>query len=723
MANTVTAYPVVLDNYTTLNSGNYLRAVPENFKDAFEPHIREKERSSLSGSNLDEVYRKQFPTPIPTGNFCYTDKPLYIQTTTRQNSEGKYRTEIRVRSEGHIRQFGNAVEDKFNELSSESGIDIEEKAWKLAEFMVSNLPQEHQGSVAPYANHFIQQIAPRKNCLAYAFTNQGKYRANHDRDTSASYALFIDHDKPLQWKLPRVTEFSDNSTPASPEVRAEYTKLRDYVREQVAPLFTACWIGDGTLRYTQPIEIDLSPWVEIEQEKTVAKSAPLNSISTPISTPPDSQTQRMATVQFREHMFTSTRSQRGYFTVTGLKGFDPKFVTALEYNGFYPNSGALPCNEKELEGTGKTYPIAFSHRILDGHHVFCHGVYLGRDRHSRSARFGNYLAHSLITQTTKTSPPLYVWPLLEKMEWKKGLTDEEDSELGGDVSKREVPVRELDLTPDTQRYLEETRAFLAEDPTRVEKLKEIIASTIEGKRTAIVDDPNNLLMYTKIFSLAFHPYLVETLEFSSYHNNPQHKGKLQFFGLTKEDDLSILKDEPDVTVISGRAMQNAYANAMIDIFQNGDAHQYDTFTKQFAKCKTVQDLKTFTKSSGMGATVSPPVPPSSPPLKPQPAAKPDTLATSSPPASDTKASSQQDTDEKPNNTLPIAGLVGATALIGGGIYSATQDNKKQETKPDEKAPKCSGISFTTGALITLGVALGAWAFYALSKNKQQVNAR
>ena len=288
----------------------------------------------------------------------------------------------------------------------------------------------------------------------------------------------------------------------------------------------------------------------------------------------------MNKISFLQHTYTSSERVGEYGTYQYSRALSPDFIQKLDKLGHYTAPNNLPSNP---QGRENEYPIAFYQSVVEGKNVFCRTQYIGRDRHSRTGRMGNYFAHSLV-QTDNT--PLSIWQLLDEINWQKGISSNEKPLII--ESYDELPP--FDNNPKTSQYLDETRLFLAQEPNRSGKLAEMIDKIIEGSRFVIIDKPDNLLMWVKVLSLALPPQLVQKLSFSSYHFNPVRTA-FNIVGMTPDNDY----DESDLisggfSIIKGNSVSlRAYAKTMVTILKSANKDNYDTFIAHFQYFPHISD--------------------------------------------------------------------------------------------------------------------------------------
>jgi hypothetical protein len=309
----------------------------------------------------------------------------------------------------------------------------------------------------------------------------------------------------------------------------------------------------------------------------------------------------MEKVQFQEHIYTSSKARAGYYTFQKSEEISKELTEKLKSNANYSSIVDLSEKYKTAEEIEEHFPVDFSYRVIDDKHVIARSEYLGRDRHSRSignrpTRTGNCMSHSLVTDDLKGAS---LWQIMEEIPWKRRLTDEEDNTKNPAPFHipEDSPSGSLEINPQTAGYLEETKAFLAKGDNAA-KMKEIIAKTLKGEKMVIVDGKEDLIQWMKIFTLSFPPHLTHELSFSAYRKD-LNGSQFNLTGTIPENkkELKALKNRP---IVEGKAVENAYADAILDVFQNKGEAEYQALMTQTEQAKSLAELENFQRE------VSPP---------------------------------------------------------------------------------------------------------------------
>ena len=508
-----------------------------------------------------------------------SDDPSYPKTRnikifTRKTDEGKYLTKFEIPSQANIRHFGKDAITKYEELMVDANLSTEQKKDQFNKFIfdkVKQSPSERYDVEKAYNMEDQTSAENARKALPNAFEGRYEkdlallYNARGRRPGSLSAGILIEHDEPLEWK--------DDIPP--PELVNE-------IQELVSPIVRRTWYEPPEIaqqrlvEYTQPVDLDLSKWVDIKQEKTVEQE--------------QIKAGSADTVEFLEHIHTSSRLRQGFRTFQHSSEIDKELSRELALNGNYKAIHEIDLKCKMPGDRKKLLPVDFSYKMIDGKQVFCRSEYLGLDRHSYPPRTGNYYAHSLIPQSNE---PISFWQMVDEAPWTRELTDEQDNYAN--PVPLEIPTNEpkprLSSAPKTAQYLQETKEFLAQGDNAA-RMKEIIANAIEGKKMVVVDNPQELTMWMKIFSISFPPHLMKELSFSSCRQDLR-RSTFDLTGTAPENvtALDALKQNSEKMRISGKGVKSEYADQILDIFQNHGEQEYNAFMDRLKNVDKVKNLK------------------------------------------------------------------------------------------------------------------------------------
>jgi len=236
---------------------------------------------------------------------------------------------------------------------------------------------------------------------------------------------------------------------------------------------------------------------------------------------------------FLQHLYTSSRAQRGYFTIRKSAQLDnkPKLVDELERNGLYQLPDQLPyrpddkSDEAEFEKELKKYPVQFHiYRLKDGTRVFCRSVYRGRDNHSRE-RYGNYFAHSL-NLAKGDEDQILPCAVYNTCDWKYRLRNEDD-EIGNPELNPQINELHLSLDANPAAWLSQFDFLFSENrlgQKRLQRFAKIIDWMLDDEqqkhKIVIADEPQYLPYWVFALTLAFPPRLYKHLNFNSFSAQP-----------------------------------------------------------------------------------------------------------------------------------------------------------------------------------------------------------
>jgi GTPase-associated protein 1, N-terminal domain type 2/GTPase-associated protein 1, middle domain len=277
----------------------------------------------------------------------------------------------------------------------------------------------------------------------------------------------------------------------------------------------------------------------------------------------------MSEIYFWQHIYTSSRKVREYGTYFVSSGLAEKthFVERLEKIGNYTHPQKLS-SSPDVAGRDK-YPIAFIHDKVDGHSIFCKSSYIGRDKHSRMGRMGNFIAHSWIQQSNESLP---IWALVEDSRWRQQLDDAETEPIS------EAITWTFDEASSLVGMMSKLRLFV-EKPTNKEKLYQLIDCVLENKRVLITDHSESLLEWIQLLTFVFPKHLVQNLTFSSYQCYPL-KTMYQVVGITFDNqyDAEALRNAGFQLLHGNVTSKYLYTTWFVDeILLKGDIQRYQTF--------------------------------------------------------------------------------------------------------------------------------------------------
>lgn len=283
----------------------------------------------------------------------------------------------------------------------------------------------------------------------------------------------------------------------------------------------------------------------------------------------------MEVIQFAQHIYTSSKTLGEHGTYQYSKTLSKEAVEKLEKIGNYVAPQNLPSNPVSAGGIHK-YPIAFIHALMDDKHVFSRVNYLGRDRHSRTGRMGNFFAHNLVQSSGDAFP---MWSLFLHGAWQTAITDEEKGRLH--------PVQELKFQHQASHLLgclTEVSSFLNESD-RKQKAYQLIDAILNQKRVLIIDTPDALTNWGKVLTVAFPDHLMRQVTFSTYQCYPL-RCDYQVVGITPENQFSEkdLSDDGFLILGGGGQPLHSYTLKIIDILTQTEPNnsKYESFLAYFA---------------------------------------------------------------------------------------------------------------------------------------------
>ena len=229
-----------------------------------------------------------------------------------------------------------------------------------------------------------------------------------------------------------------------------------------------------------------------------------------------------------QHIFTSSQALRGYFTIRVSKEInEPKLINELESSSSYKLPDHMSSNPSEEER--KEYPIQLNiYRLGNGKRVFSRSVYRGRDNHSRSGRYGNYYAHSLILSNPDESnaPP---YAIFEKAHWKEYLAHEDDVEYSTELDPI-IESQSIEIDTDPSAWFSILTSFFYEEQVLNENrlnhfihiIDFMLSDAFPEQKIVIADDPKLLNQWFYVLTFVFPVRLYKNINFTSFSAQPEN---------------------------------------------------------------------------------------------------------------------------------------------------------------------------------------------------------
>lgn len=249
-------------------------------------------------------------------------------------------------------------------------------------------------------------------------------------------------------------------------------------------------------------------------------------------------------VTLSQHIFTSSKALGGYFTIRVSKELDNlKTVNELESSGSYKLPDQMSSNPSEEER--KTYPVQLNiYRLGNGKRVFSRSVYRGRDNHSRSGRYGNYYAHSLIlsNQDENSTPP---YAIFQKAHWKEYLTLEDDVEYSNELD-RNIELQSIEIDTDPSAWFSILKSFFYKEQVlnenRLNHFTHIIdfmlSDAFPEQKIVIADDTKLLNQWLYVLIFVFPVRLYKNINFTSFSAQPENSNAHIICTINTLDELS-----------------------------------------------------------------------------------------------------------------------------------------------------------------------------------------
>lgn len=224
----------------------------------------------------------------------------------------------------------------------------------------------------------------------------------------------------------------------------------------------------------------------------------------------------MKTIALQLHYTSCRRGMRGgkgFQTRRLSDGVRPDEQIEIQTLGGYTVPRTLQ-PEATPDEIARHFPVIYrSYQLGSGRFALTRSQYTGQDY---SERWGNYFAHTLITEE-----PLPHWPIdyFEWPEWKTLLRPEEDTEDDSVVAP--LPALALDAVEPAESFtFEELKLFLNEVPGRTEALAAMLQAVFlapDASRAVVIRDTvNNGLFWIACIQKAFSAPLGSRLSTSTY---------------------------------------------------------------------------------------------------------------------------------------------------------------------------------------------------------------
>lgn len=255
----------------------------------------------------------------------------------------------------------------------------------------------------------------------------------------------------------------------------------------------------------------------------------------------------MSQAQFYQHIYTSSRVRRGYYTIR-ISQEVKNHIVQLERKGIYKSpKGNFPSRPDEEEL--KSFPVQFTHYLIQetGQSVFCRAVYRGRDNHSRSPRYGNYFSHSIILQE-HLPEGLLPFEVFKNFPWEEKL-DPTDDVPGSEAVREQIGAKSFALENSIDQYISNLRFLWESESNRESIFLQIVDLIINGifqgdKKILIVEDrPEFLPLWMNSLCLVFPPEFYQEFSFSSYYRDPLNCHSNVIGTVVQEENVQLINGE------------------------------------------------------------------------------------------------------------------------------------------------------------------------------------
>ncbi len=251
-------------------------------------------------------------------------------------------------------------------------------------------------------------------------------------------------------------------------------------------------------------------------------------------------------LQLLPFIYTSSRALRGFRPFNYHKSLSEQDIDDLIKIVHYRRSDEDSYPSNPTAEQLKNYPVRICFRQLrSGRYAFSRSVYIGRDRHSRSPRMGNYMGQALVIEESAYQKLSYL-PLIQVYDnefWQDELLTDDDNQGNAGPKSETVSLSNLNALEVFRELFNST-----EDDSRLNKFGQLIETIINdkgaerGKLKIKIKDRGHLLhLWLQALFTILPFYKFQSLSFNSY---PVEDEDQDYFILGE-----VLKDEKRKTSI------------------------------------------------------------------------------------------------------------------------------------------------------------------------------
>jgi hypothetical protein len=213
-------------------------ALPTNTRQPNIQAFKESKQYKVDGIRFDEA------------KFEYKTRNMLVET--HKIDDNKYITYLEYIPEHlDIHYFGPAVVAKYEALKNNDSLDNGQKSAALLDFLLNQTEGINKEAVK-------KLIDSNPNGLTSAFRDdvKGITLGKGRKADEMKYGIIIEHEEPLKWK-----HNIEESMPL------DFWK---HLQKEMAPTYRQAFLNGEETLYVDPVEVDLSQWVDIKQKQEIA---------------------------------------------------------------------------------------------------------------------------------------------------------------------------------------------------------------------------------------------------------------------------------------------------------------------------------------------------------------------------------------------------------------------------------------------------------------------